>query len=78
MLPSSSVGRKLLIAVTGQVMVLFVIGGTAVGTGISAKKAYKEGRPIKEVAAEMTDLSKKDPDRLLDPRPMTEGGVENK
>ena len=40
-----------------------------------AKKAYKEGRPIKEVAAEMTDLSKKDLDRLLDPRPMTEGGI---
>jgi len=26
----------------------------------------------------MTDLSKKDLDRLLDPRPMTEGGIGNK
>ncbi len=39
-----------------------------------AKKAYKEGRPIKEVAAEMTDLSKKDLDRLLDPKNLTESG----
>lgn len=36
-----------------------------------AKKAYAEGRPLKEVAAEMTDLSKEDLDRLLDPRKMT-------
>jgi fumarate hydratase class II len=42
-----------------------------------AKKAYAEGRPLKEVAAEMTDLSKAALDRLLDPRPMTEGGVSN-
>jgi hypothetical protein len=30
---------------------------------------------VKDVAAEMTDLSKKELDRLLDPRPMTEGGI---
>jgi fumarate hydratase class II len=41
-----------------------------------AKRAYKEGRPIKEVAAEMTDLSKAVLDRLLDPRKLTEGGME--
>ncbi len=40
-----------------------------------AKKAYAEGRSVKDVAAEMTDLSKKELDRLLDPRPMTEGGI---
>jgi fumarate hydratase class II len=40
-----------------------------------AKKAYAEGRSLKEVAAEMTDLSKEELDRLLDPRKMTEGGV---
>jgi fumarate hydratase class II len=39
-----------------------------------AKKAYAEGRPLKEVAAEMTDLSKEELDRLLDPKKMTEGG----
>ncbi|MHB8845978.1 MAG: class II fumarate hydratase [Nitrospirota bacterium] len=40
-----------------------------------AKKAYKEGRPIRDVAAEMTDLSKEELARLLDPRKLTEGGV---
>ena len=41
-----------------------------------AKKAYAEGRSLKEVAAEMTDLSKEELDKLLDPRKMTEGGIE--
>jgi len=39
-----------------------------------AKKAYKEGRPIKEVAAEMTELSKAELDRLLDPKGLTGPG----
>ena len=37
-----------------------------------AKKAYAEGRPIKDVAAEMTDLPKEELDKLLDPRKMTD------
>jgi len=40
-----------------------------------AKRAYAEGRSIKEVAAEMTDLSPEELDRLLDPRRLTEGGI---
>ena len=40
-----------------------------------AKRAYAEGRRVKEVAAEMTDLSPEELDRLLDPRLMTEGGI---
>jgi fumarate hydratase class II len=40
-----------------------------------AKKAYAEGRSLKDVAAEMTDLSREELNRLLDPRPMTEGGI---
>ena len=36
-----------------------------------AKKAYKEGRPIRDVAAEMTDLPREELDRLLDPRKLT-------
>ncbi len=43
-----------------------------------AKKAYAEGRSLKEVAAEMTDLSREELDRLLDPGTMTEGGIGNK
>ena len=40
-----------------------------------AKKAYAEGRSLKDVAAEMTGMSKKELDKLLDPRKMTEGGL---
>jgi fumarate hydratase class II len=36
-----------------------------------AKKAYKEGRSIREVAAEITGLSQEELGRLLDPRSMT-------
>jgi fumarate hydratase class II len=38
-----------------------------------AKKAYAEGRKIKEVAAEMTDIPREELDRLLDPGSMTGG-----
>ncbi len=41
-----------------------------------AKRAYAEGRRVKEVAAEMTDLSPEELDRLLDPRALTEGGIQ--
>jgi fumarate hydratase class II len=40
-----------------------------------AKKAYTEGRPVLEVAAEMTDLSEAELIRLLDPAALTEGGI---
>jgi fumarate hydratase class II len=39
-----------------------------------AKKAFKEGRPVKEVAREMTDLSDEELDKLLNPINMTKGG----
>jgi fumarate hydratase class II len=41
----------------------------------TAKQAYKEGRPIKEVALEATDLSAKKLDKLLDPLSLTKGGI---
>jgi fumarate hydratase class II len=40
-----------------------------------AKKAYAEGRPIREVAAEMTDLTEQQLAKLLDPATLTRGGV---
>jgi len=40
-----------------------------------AKKAYAEGRPILEVAAEMTDIDAQELRRLLDPASLTEGGI---
>jgi fumarate hydratase class II len=43
-----------------------------------AKKAYAEGRPVREVAAEMTDLSAEELGRLLNPRPMTGRGDQPK
>ena len=46
------------------------------GTAV-AKKAYAEGRPVKDVAREMTDLSDEELDRLLDPASLTEGGIKN-
>jgi len=41
----------------------------------TAKQAYKEGRPIKEVALETTKLSAEELDRLLDPLEITKGGI---
>jgi fumarate hydratase class II len=42
-----------------------------------AKRAYREGRPVKEVAREMTDLTDEELDRLLDPAALTEGGIQH-
>ncbi len=42
-----------------------------------AKRAYKEGRPVKDVAREMTDLTDAELDRLLDPAALTEGGIKH-
>jgi fumarate hydratase class II len=36
-----------------------------------AKQAYAEGRSIRELAAEQTDITKEELDRLLDPRALT-------
>jgi fumarate hydratase class II len=40
-----------------------------------AKRALAEGRPIREVAAEMTDLDERRLAKLLDPAALTRGGV---
>ena len=40
-----------------------------------AKKAYAEGRPIREVAREQTDLTEAELDRLLDAMDLTRGGI---
>jgi fumarate hydratase, class II len=41
----------------------------------TAKQAYQQGRPIKEVALETTQLSAAELDRLLDPLEITRGGI---
>ena len=40
-----------------------------------AVMAYAEGRMLKDVALEQTDLTREELDRILDPRGLTEGGI---
>jgi fumarate hydratase class II len=40
-----------------------------------AKKAYADGREIRDVAREMTELTEGELDRLLDPAVLTDGGI---
>lgn len=40
-----------------------------------AKRAYAEGRPIREVAGELTDLPREELARLLDPAELVSGGI---
>jgi fumarate hydratase class II len=46
-------------------------------TALNPKKAYAEGRPVKDVARDMTDLTDEELDRLLDPAALTEGGIKH-
>ena len=74
-----TVNKERVMGLVGQNPILVTALNPVIGYDKAAeiaKKAYKEGRPIKEVAAEMTDLSKKELDRLLDPRKLTEGGTD--
>ena len=41
-----------------------------------AKTAYAEGRSLKEVALEQTDLTAEELDQLLEPKQLTEGGIQ--
>ena len=41
-----------------------------------AKEAYASGRPVLEVAVEMTELSREELERLLDPAKMIDGGIQ--
>jgi fumarate hydratase, class II len=40
-----------------------------------AKRAYAEGRPIFDVALEMSGLAASELERLLDPATLTRGGI---
>jgi fumarate hydratase class II len=57
-----------------MVTVLNPVIGYEKGAAI-AKQAYKEGRTLKDVALENTDLSEAELTELLDARGMTEGGI---
>jgi fumarate hydratase class II len=41
----------------------------------AAKQAYDQGRPIRDVAEELTGLSEKELEKLLDPLLLTKGGI---
>jgi fumarate hydratase class II len=40
-----------------------------------AKKAYAEGKPIREMAEKLTDVPREELARLLDPAELTKGGI---
>jgi fumarate hydratase, class II len=42
-----------------------------------AKTAYKQGRPVVDVAVEMTELSRDELEKLLNPAKLTEGGIQD-
>ncbi|MEM8982905.1 MAG: class II fumarate hydratase [Pseudomonadota bacterium] len=42
-----------------------------------AKQAYASGRPVRDVALELTDLDAEELDRLLDPLALTRGGIQH-
>lgn len=50
--------------------------GYELGAAI-AKKAYAEGRAVRDVAREMTDLNDEELERLLNPAALTDGGIKN-
>ena len=57
-----------------MVTVLNPIIGYEKGAAL-AKQAYKEGRRLKDLAAEQTDLSAEELETLLDAKEMTKGGI---
>ncbi len=50
--------------------------GYEIGAAV-AKKAYAQGRPVKDVARELTDLSDAELERLLDPAALAQGGIKH-
>ncbi len=58
------------------VTALNAVTGYELGAKI-AKQAYAEGRSVKEVAAELTDLSPDELQRLLDPVTLIDGGIKS-
>ncbi len=71
-----TVNQERMSSVIGQNPILVTALNPVVGYDKAAeiaKKSYTEGRSLKDVAAEMTDLSKEELDRLLDPKKMTGG-----
>jgi len=73
-----SVNQARLEEALGRNPILVTALNTVIGYELGAKiakRAYAEGRPLMELAREMTDLSDADLERLLDPKALTAGGI---
>ena len=73
-----SVNQARLEAALGRNPILVTALNTVIGYELGAKiakRAYAEGRPLMELAREMTDLSDAELERLLDPAALTAGGI---
>ena len=73
-----SVNRERLEAALGRNPILVTALNTEIGYELGAKiakRAYAEGRPLMELAREMTDLADDELERLLDPKSLTAGGI---
>jgi fumarate hydratase, class II len=74
-----TVNRERISSIVGRNPILVTALNPVIGYELGAKiakTAYAEGRTLKEVALEMTNLSEADLDRLLDPRQLTAGGIQ--
>jgi fumarate hydratase class II len=67
---SELVGRNPILVTALNPVIGYEMGGKI------AKTAYAEGRTLREVALEMTELTSDELDRLLYPRQLTEGGIQ--
>ncbi len=73
-----TVNEKHIASLVGRNPILVTALNPVIGYELGAKiakLAYAEGRSLKEVALEHTQLSSEELDRLLDPRHLTEGGI---
>ncbi|MCH8503024.1 MAG: class II fumarate hydratase [Ectothiorhodospiraceae bacterium] len=72
------VNEQRLAAALGRNPILVTASNAVVGYekgAAIAKRAYSEGRPVLDVAEEMTDLSREELTRLLDPASLAQGGI---
>ncbi|MFW5815280.1 MAG: class II fumarate hydratase [Wenzhouxiangella sp.] len=75
---SFTVRRDQLEAALGRNPILVTALNSVIGYekgAAAAKQAYREGRPIIDVALEVTDLSREKLEKLLDPLKLTRGGL---
>lgn len=73
-----TVNRERIAALVDRNPILVTALNPVIGYDLAAKiakKAYAEGRSLKEVALEMTDLTPEQLEEILDPRKLTEGGI---